>query len=786
MSDKPVIEWHGLYAARWNDLLSPSAISHPAKFSHGLIRRIYEYALEQGYIQSGVTLQVSKGLLYYLICQELADLPTGSGEAESINNTTELSGKNLARNLEKKLDVAKSAAQPDFFKSITKSPTDIAIVTQEITWQYYALPVTEKLILLLTEQYPYFSQPGKQAWLRSKEYLTLHIQSPLKENDEITICGDRVLDPFGGVGLGSFYAVNSGLIWLGNELEDKFYKDAYKNFALWCERFWCVCDDHEYLDLLRQYATRPQEESPQVSMFTQAEVNPDDLLEQIKAHALASWNKPNKGNYCPGCGKLVVAYPVLLKGDSRVLSTIIHQQIDGSISSPPYSEGLGHKSNQVRDIDVKKGLVSLAQSRYGYTPAQLGNMPAGDIDALIASPPYIDTDVGGGGGEGPGAAGNALRRSRIKAGNPDENAAKAIGVGYGQADGQLGSLKEGSLDSLISSGPFADSIGSDDPDKRGGLFRDDKRRNDKNLTGSYGASDGQLGTMKDEGFDVSIGSPPFASNLAGGDSDKGILGQQIKDDNQTSGGRFSKSLFGDYGKEDGQLANLPDKGFDLSVSSPSFAGNTGGRGDASRNGIDPALFDRSSGGMKRGTGDSEDNLDHLPMKGFDSAVSSPAYGEGEKGHPSLGSVGQDNWGNEGTNIAGRRGKNGRYGNADNQIANENPVTFWAASKEILLQCYQLLRPGAYSFWVVKRFVKAGVVVEFDLQWLKLCEVCGFEHIETIIAWQTEDKGTNYDFEGEKQKKVVRRQSFFRLLHIKKHPELAIDCEIILVMRKNGK
>jgi len=202
MTGKPVIEFFGLYKERWNDLISPSAISHPAKFSHGLIRRIYEYALEQGYIT----------------------------------------------------------------------------------------------------------------------------------------VDSKVLDPFGGVGLGAFYATNNGLIWLGNELEDKFYLDAYKNFALWCERFWCVCDDPEYLSLLRQYATPKLEESPQLTLFSQDESNPDDLLEQIKAHAFASWDKLNKGQWCEKCGKVIVAYPVLLKGDSRILSTIIQQQVDGSISSPPYAE----------------------------------------------------------------------------------------------------------------------------------------------------------------------------------------------------------------------------------------------------------------------------------------------------------------------------------------------------------------------------------------------------------------------------------------------------------------
>jgi hypothetical protein len=53
-----------------------------------------------------------------------------------------------------------------------------------------------------------------------------------------------------------------------------------------------------------------------------------------------------------------------------------------------------------------------------------------------------------------------------------------------------------SANGVISSPPYAGSIGSDDPDKRGGLFRDPKRRNDKTLTAEYGQSRGQLGAMK--------------------------------------------------------------------------------------------------------------------------------------------------------------------------------------------------------------------------------------------------------------------------------------------------
>jgi len=587
----------------------------------------------------------------------------------------------------------------------------------------------------------------------------------------------KILDPFGGVGLGSLPSTNNGLIWLGNELEDKFYLDAYKNFALWCERFWCVCDDPEYLALLRQYATPTLEESPQLALFAQDEANPDDLLEQIKAHALASWDKPNKGAWCEVCGKVIVAYPVLLKGDSRLLSTIIHQQVDGSISSPPFMDGTAHdpRPNKTTEAYLAKYGSKNLHGEYGTSGNQLGNLPPGDLDSIVSSPPYIDTDVGGRGGEGSMAVGDATRRARIKAGNSSENAAKAIGVGYGTEDGQLGSLPAGNFDSLISSPPYANTLDSEKSGVDPGKFKDPYGKTTQALRPTqYGKEDGQLGSLPEGSLDALVSSSPFADSIGSDDPDK--RGGLYADPKR----RNDKNLTSTYGSGDGQLANLPDKGFDLSVSSPSFAGNTGGRGDASRNGIDPALFDRSSGGMKRGTGESEDNLDHLPMKGFDSAVSSPPY-EGLDLGGGAGILKRDKQLQKSYTL-----EDGNYsvkGSNNNQLGNSTGSTFWSAAREILGQCWLLLKPGAYSFWVVKMYVKGGKLVDFPGQWLKLCEVCGFEHIETIIAWQTEDKGTNFDFEGEKQKKVVRRQSFFRLLHIKNHPELAIDSEIVLVMRK---
>ncbi len=46
-------DWHGLYAEKWNGEITPEAYAHPAKFSRGLIRKIYDHALAEGWLAPG-------------------------------------------------------------------------------------------------------------------------------------------------------------------------------------------------------------------------------------------------------------------------------------------------------------------------------------------------------------------------------------------------------------------------------------------------------------------------------------------------------------------------------------------------------------------------------------------------------------------------------------------------------------------------------------------------------------------------------------------------------------
>jgi len=110
-------------------------------------------------------------------------------------------------------------------------------------------------------------------------------------------------------------------------------------------------------------------------------------------------------------------------------------------------------------------------------------------------------------------------------------------------------------------------------------------------------------------------------------------------------------------------------------------------------------------------------------------------------------------------------------------------TFWSAARAILLQCHAVLAPGGVAIWVLKAFVRDKAIVDFPGQWRSLCESCGFETVEVIRAWLVEDRGAQFALDGELVDKKIKRASFFRRLHEKKYPHLAINWEIVLITRK---
>ena len=203
---------------------------------------------------------------------------------------------------------------------------------------------------------------------------------------------DIVVDPFGGVGCGGIVCAYRGLRWIGVELEPRFIELAKASFAL---------------------------------------------------HA-RHWTR------------LGLPHPVILQGDSRKLCELV-KEAGCVVGSPPFSGQDSHQGG------LPDSLLHFPDGRarsrsgvptgegYGTTPGQLGAMKAGSVQAVVGSPPFVETGVGG-------------TKNVVNANTQcvSKNRPKDIGKGqesrrlsYAEnTPGQLAALPPGSVASILSSPPY--------------------------------------------------------------------------------------------------------------------------------------------------------------------------------------------------------------------------------------------------------------------------------------------------------------------------------------------
>jgi len=482
--------------------------------------------------------------------------------------------------------------------------------------------------------------------------------------------GSLVLDPFGGVALGALAAMQAGCRWLGVELEEKFVALGNKNLALWNQRF----------------------------------------------SSLPGWGTAR-----------------LLRGDSRQLVSLLSEQADCCVSSPPFSDcergGTGvmthDHSCRCPYCQKNKGNAGNVQGgKWGLqTPGQLGAMKEGRFDAVVSSPPYNQSWHR--------AESTTISEDRMrKAGYSEEyiarefRASTAAGSNlnaqdYGVTEGQLGAMKEGDFSLIASSPPFMDARQDTTRPRPPASMDGDLAEKDGRLhrlgACEYGSTDGQLGAMKEGRFDAVVASPPFGNEVSGGDTPTRA---GIGSDGQERGG---KTLF-HYGTTPGQLGALPPGNFDLISSSPPYEG--------------------------------------IRQDGAGIAKEAPSFSP-------YSSEPIDSWHTQRDQA---------------NLGNTRADTFWSAARQIVEQSFLLLKPGAVSMWVVKGFVRKGKLVDFPHQWQALCESVGFQLLHEHHAMLTTELDEQFHLDGSSKRRTVERKSFFRRLAEKKGSP-KIDYETILCLRK---
>lgn len=551
--------------------------------------------------------------------------------------------------------------------------------------------------------------------------------------------GDTVLDPFGGVGLGALHAGYYGVNWLGVELEQKFvtlgqgmecegvsrpdYELYQQDESVASGRRWCP-------DCLARIKREVEPESGiQASMFDSPReegyiTQPhyfEGNLDLFRRHARhGAWSR-------------------LLQGDSRRLVEVVGVALaNGVISSPPYSDS--NQNYQAGWSFIDKDKLShnrFSKNRlaaYGDESGQLGQFPKGELDGVISSPPYAQTRVAK---NSDGIDLSKLYETYRSSGGGMSFEAfceqqRRHSHEYGDSIGQLSNLPQGSLDGIVSSPPFVESIGSDDPQKRGGILASDpKRAGDRNLTGSYGTSAGQLGVMAAGSLDGVVSSPPYEGSLDNGTVDKHARVELSRNMDISNAEHISPIDMESVGKRD----------------------------------------------FQSGYGSSDGNLGSM-KGGFDGVIGSPPYGNrtvhqgGIDADKLISSPGQNSQALVMTN----------YGACAGQLANDSGKTFWGAARQVVERCYILLAPGAPAIWVCKDFVRNKERVNFCDMWRRLCESVGFETVEINRAMLVKSKGVRVSLDGEEEELVVERKGFFRRLAEKKGSP-SIDWEEVIIMRK---
>ncbi len=297
--------------------------------------------------------------------------------------------------------------------------------------------------------------------------------------------GSIVGDPFSGIGSGGLMCAYHGLRWVGVELEAKFVQLAQDNIAL--HRFRLT--------------------------------------------------------------KLGCPLPVMLQGDSRQFARMVGE-CAAIVTSPPFSAP-GCQPASVLQPGGRQGVRSAyraagsdAEDTYGTTPGQIGALPAGDLDAVVTSPPFVDSTA------------HDPRPCKGTAEYLEKYGHKHLHGDYGHTEGQIGALPAGDLDGILTSPPYAECISHGAAEEAGS----GGRKNNKGTGPAgplpercYGHTEGQIGALPAGDLDAVVTSPPYEGSTgnpvaSGSDIAKGFGNGDIS---QRGAGRETAY----YGATDGQIGH---------------------------------------------------------------------------------------------------------------------------------------------------------------------------------------------------------------------------------------
>lgn len=235
-------------------------------------------------------------------------------------------------------------------------------------------------------------------------------------------------------------------------------------------------------------------------------------------------------------------------GDARRLSELLSRvDIDAIITSPPYSSQWGvadknrPKATFEREKRYRENHPELKGKRpplpgaYSDSMENIGNLPLGNIDVIITSPPYADVKKGGEADEDKmaerwdkafrekGEKWNSWGKTWTTEGR--KRALKALGSGYSVSEDNIGNLPLGYVDTIITSPPYEGSLEGTSRHTCGGIASRDPALAQ---TGTYATV---LSEATKKGVPVCYSpNPNNIGNLKSSDEEYEMLGKRLMKD----------------------------------------------------------------------------------------------------------------------------------------------------------------------------------------------------------------------------------------------------------------
>lgn len=417
-----VHDWYGLYGGQWRDVV-PDSSRHPAKFQRKLIRRIYQYAIEQGYLSPGDT-----------VIDVFGGVALGAIDAMSFGlhwRGFELEWKFV--------DIGGGYDCPGFSKADWRR---LHHRIKRCNWRF--------------DEHTHFCPSCVSAMSTDEiDGRTIPTAAPHHYQGNIELWREMFADTIPGFGTAVLKQTDSRYLLQAMFGEGVVSSPPYSSLSLKVED----------VDKLGKAANAGRRERGEIrggvgrSGALGKSVSPDGYgdspgqLSNLPSGAVGSppfsVGEP-RDRYQVSGGDIADQMTRAYTADQQGQSPHNLASMDGLLSSPAYINSLNSENHGIDFTKVKKDYpgrqqhadrVAMQNShhnerRYGNTPGQMGGLPEG----VISSPAYGTTIRSG---EGPGARHDFITHS-------PENATTATNdQSYGSTPGQL-------VDLAMSSPPFED------------------------------------------------------------------------------------------------------------------------------------------------------------------------------------------------------------------------------------------------------------------------------------------------------------------------------------------